>query len=186
VFAVDKGEDRFAESLGFMAFGSTGRIKPDSKKLTRRAVQIVQDMETDVLARISAAEIMDRGVHTVDESVTIRDAYERAIDTGQRALPIANQDRELVGVITQTDLNRAFEADHTDYPLGEYATGDIVTTFPEQLLSGAAFKFSEVNQLPVVERLNRRHLLGMLTRKRPAKSAWSRAGSSRRLGRYLG
>jgi CBS domain-containing protein len=120
--------------------------------LTRRAVQIVQDMETDVLARISAAEIMDRGVHTVDESVTIRDAYERAIDTSQRALPIANQDRELVGVITQTDLNRAFEADHTDYPLGEYATRDIVTTFPEQLFSGAAFEFSEVNQLPVVER----------------------------------
>jgi hypothetical protein len=36
--------------------------------------------------------------------------------------------------------------------LGEYATRDIVTTFPEQLFSGAAFEFSEVNQLPVVER----------------------------------
>jgi CBS-domain-containing membrane protein len=57
---------------------------------------------------MSVAEIMDQGVHTVDESVTIRDAYEKAIDTGQRALPIVNQDRELVGVTMQTDLNRRF------------------------------------------------------------------------------
>ena len=136
-----------------------------TRKLTRRGVQVVQDMEVDVLARMHVSEVMESRVDVVPETATVRDAYEKAMDSGQRALPVLNERRELIGIITQTDLSRAFETGQKDRLVGEYATRELITTYPEQSLSEAVIKFSEVNQMPVVQRLNRRRLLGLLNRK---------------------
>jgi CIC family chloride channel protein len=136
-----------------------------TRKLTRRGVQVVQDMEVDVLARMHVGEVMESRVDVVLETATVRDAYEKAMDSGQRALPVLNERRELIGIITQTDLSQAFEANEKDRLVGEYATREVITTYPEQSLSEAVVKFAEVNQMPVVQRLNRRRLLGLLNRK---------------------
>jgi CIC family chloride channel protein len=136
-----------------------------TRKLTRRGVQVVQDMEVDVLARMHVGEVMEQRVEVVAETATARDAYEKALDSGQRALPVLNDRRELIGIITQTDLKRAFEENQTDQPVSAYITRELVTTYPEQTLSEAVVKFSRVNQMPVVQRLNRKRLLGLLNRK---------------------
>ncbi len=136
-----------------------------TRKLTRRGVRVVQDMEVDALSRIHVGEVMEQRVEVVAETATVRDAYEKALDSGQRALPVLNERRELTGIITQTDLKRAFEENQTDQPVGAYVTRELVTTYPEQTLSEAVVKFSKVNQMPVVQRLNRRRLLGLLNRK---------------------
>jgi CIC family chloride channel protein len=136
-----------------------------TRKLTRRGVQVVQDMEVDVLARMHVGEVMEQRVEVVTETASVRDAYEKALDSGQRALPVLNDRRELTGIITQTDLKRAFEENQTDQPVDAYVTRELVTTYPEQTLSEAVVKFSRVNQMPVVQRLNRKRLLGLLNRK---------------------
>lgn len=143
-------------------------LHPDSiytKKLSRRGVRVVQDMEVDVLSRTYVSQVMEPGVETVAETATIREAHDKALDSGCRALPVVNQRQELVGIITQTDLSRAFNADDTDQPVSAYATRDVITIHAEQRLSEAVLKFSEVNQMPVVDRRNRKTLRGLLTRK---------------------
>lgn len=143
-------------------------LHPDSiytKKLSRRGVRVVQDMEVDRLSRMYVRDVMERGVETVEETATVREAHDKALDSERRALPVVNEREELVGIITQTDFGRAFEAGQTDQPVSAYATYDVITTHPEESLAEAVVKFSEVNQIPVVDRWNRASLLGLLTRK---------------------
>jgi CIC family chloride channel protein len=143
-------------------------LHPDSiytAKLSRRGVRVVQDMEVDLLSRMYVKDVMERGVETVEETATVREAHDKALDSERRALPVVNARQELVGIITQTDLGRAVEADETDQPVSAYATRDVITTYPEETLAEAVIKFSEANQIPVVERWNRRSLVGLLTRK---------------------
>lgn len=83
--------------------------------------------------------------------------------TGRRALPVLNEDGELTGIITQTDLSRALRANAVERPVSEYATRELITTHPEQTLDEAVGKLTEVNQMPVVERHDPKRLVGMLT-----------------------
>jgi CIC family chloride channel protein len=143
-------------------------LHPDSiytKKLSRRGVRIVQDMEVDVLSRMYVKDVMEPTVETIPETATVAEAHDKALDSECRALPVMDAGQELVGIITQTDFGRAFEAGETDKPVIAYASRDLITTYPEQSLSEAVPKFSDANQIPVVDRRNPRSLLGLLTRK---------------------
>ncbi|MFQ5790497.1 MAG: chloride channel protein, partial [Acidobacteriota bacterium] len=142
-------------------------LAPDSiytRKLTRRGIRVVQDMEVDVLARVHVGEVMDREVETVAETALVREAYDKTLASGRKALPVVNKHRELTGLITHLDLSRAFKSNEMDRPVSEFAARELVTAYPEQTLYEVIDKFSQVRQLPVVDRRNHKHLLGMLTR----------------------
>jgi len=135
-----------------------------TKKLTRRGVRVVQDLEVDVLARVRVREVMDREVETVAETASIRDAYDKTLASGRKALPVVNEHGELTGIITHFDLSHAFQRHEVNRPVSEFASRQLVTAYPEQTLYEVFHKFSQVRQLPVVDRRNRKHLLGMLSR----------------------
>ncbi|MFQ5817953.1 MAG: CBS domain-containing protein, partial [Terriglobia bacterium] len=142
-------------------------LQPDSiytRKLTRRGVQVVQDMEVDVLARVRVGEVMDQEVETVAETDSIREAYDKTLASGRKALPVVNEHRELTGIITHFDLSRAFQSHEVDRPVSEFASRQLVTAYPDQTLYEVMHEFSQVRQLPVVDRRNHKHLLGMLNR----------------------
>jgi CIC family chloride channel protein len=69
-------------------------------------------------------------------------------------------------MVTLSDLERAIAADQLDRTVAEYCTRNLVTAFPDETLDDALRQFGalDVGRMPVVERRNRKHLLGLLRR----------------------
>ncbi|MGE0041926.1 MAG: chloride channel protein [Vicinamibacterales bacterium] len=142
-------------------------IEPDSvytRKLRQRGVHVVHDLGPDVLARVRVADVMTKDHETIRASETIRQAYDRVLETGRKALPVLSEAGELVGIVTHLDVSRAFQQHAEDRPVSECMTTRLVTAYPDQLLLSIIGHFGELGQLPVVDRATPRQLLGVLTR----------------------
>jgi chloride channel protein, CIC family len=73
---------------------------------------------------------------------------------------------QLYGMVTLSDLERAITADQIDRTVADFCTRNVVTAFPDETLDDALRQFGalDVGRMPVVERRNRKHVLGLLRR----------------------
>ncbi len=58
------------------------------------------------LASIFASEAMERGLVRLDPKATLREAADKLADGGFHSLPITDDNNELVGILTSTDVIR--------------------------------------------------------------------------------
>ncbi|SRR5258707_8203672 len=82
-------------------------------------------------------------------------------------LPVLNHAEELVGIITFQDLDRAqLDGSFPNQTVGDVATRELVVAYPDDTMDLALQKISvrDLGRMPVVDRDNPRHLLGMLRR----------------------
>ena len=71
-------------------------------------------------------------------------------------------------MVTRKDIiYKAFVNKKQDIPVKEIMTGDLIVCYPDENLRTALEKLGERNigRIPVVERDNQTHLLGLITRK---------------------
>lgn len=142
-------------------------VEPDSiytRKLRLRGIHIVQDLEPDALARIRVTDVMTREYETVLETDTVKTVFDRLLAAGRRALPVVDAHQQLAGIVTHLDVSRAFQEGREDEVVSAIAHRELVTAWPDQRLRDVIGEFTEFGQLPVVDRLNPRQLLGVLTR----------------------
>ena len=128
-----------------------------TEKLARRGMRIHTDYEADVLQQVSAEEVMDREVPTISKDMSIGELAERIIDA----------DGNLEGIITRSDILRAFERDGGGkMSVLEAGTRDVVVTYPDELLHDAAAKMllRNIGRLPVVDRKQPTRVVGYLGR----------------------
>ncbi len=93
------------------------RFLPNSimtEKLARRGLDTHQEYEANVMKQVRVGEIMAQGTLTVTPEETIRAVADRLASedprlAGHRALPIVNQQGQLVGMVTQGDILRGLE-----------------------------------------------------------------------------
>ncbi len=153
-----------------MLFMPTSSIM--TEKLARRGLRIHQDYETDVLQQVAVAETMDRDVPTIAASLRLGELAEKiavhdpAVSHHQ-GLFIVDDEGKLAGIITRGDVLRALD----QHPSGtltvlEAGSHDLIVTFPDELISEASNKMlqNDIGRLPVVERSDRRKLVGYLGR----------------------
>jgi len=143
-----------------------------TEKLARRGMRIHTDYETDVLQQVSAGEMMDRELPTISNDMSIGELAERIarrdpLVSKHEGLLILDATGKLEGIITRSDILRAFEKD-SDGKMSvlEAGTRDIVVTYPDELLHDAAAKMlrRNVGRLPVVEREEPTRVVGYLGR----------------------
>jgi len=143
-----------------------------TEKLARRGMRIHTDYETDVLQQVSAKEVMDREVPTIFKDMSIGELAERiALRDPQVSkhdgLLILDADGNLEGIITRSDILRAFEQDGGGkMSVLEAGTRDVVVTYPDELLHDAAAKMllRNIGRLPVVDRKQPTRVVGYLGR----------------------
>jgi len=143
-----------------------------TEKLARRGMRIHTDYETDVLQQVSADEVMDREVPTIFKDMSIGELAERiALRDPQVSkhdgLLILDADGNLEGIITRSDILRAFEQDGGGkMSVLEAGTRDVVVTYPDELLHDAAAKMllRNIGRLPVVDRKQPTRVVGYLGR----------------------
>jgi H+/Cl- antiporter ClcA len=143
-----------------------------TEKLARRGMRIHTDYETDVLQQVSVGEMMDRELPTISSDMSVGELAERIacrdpLVSKHEGLLILDANGNLEGVITRSDILRAFEKD-SEGKMGvlDAGTRKVVVTYPDELLDDAAAKMlrHNIGRLPVVERSQPIRIVGYLGR----------------------
>ncbi len=136
-------------------------------KLSRRGIDVLKIKNEDLLEKIKVSEAMFKEVITVNESKSVSDAMTLLKSTTHKGFPVVDSNGLLKGMITQKDLYNALNEGNGDIPISTIMTIDLVICYPEETLKDALEKLGEWNigRIPVVERNDREHLIGLITRK---------------------
>ncbi len=102
------------------------------------------------------ADVMNPAVINVSDEATLEDAIERMRASHISALVVTDHSGHMVGVISQTDLLRAWQngsADALTQPVSQHMTRDVVSCAPHKPLSYAIQMLNEhqIHRLVVVE-----------------------------------
>jgi CIC family chloride channel protein len=152
-----------------MAYIVAEKVSPGSLYallLKRQGMDLEQVVDTPVhntLDRLTASDIMQRRVETLDCNLSLQDAKKAFARSHHRGFPVLEQGR-LIGILTQTDLTgqKMTNLPETE-PIRAIMTTQPVTVAPKDTLSHVLYTLNrfEVSRLPVVER---RKLVGIITR----------------------
>ena len=127
-----------------------------TEKLARRGMRVHAEYETDVLQQVSVGEMMDRDLPAISSDISVGELAERIARrdpavSKHEGLLILDTNGNLEGIITRSDISRAFEKD-SDGKMSvlDAGTRDVVVTHPEELLHDAAAKMPRRNIAPIV------------------------------------
>jgi H+/Cl- antiporter ClcA/CBS domain-containing protein len=143
-----------------------------TEKLARRGHHLVREYSVDPFEVHRIAEVMDRGVVTIPATMTVSELSARIAAgdpalTGRQGIPIVDARGELAGIITRSDLMRAMESEGgRAASVLETGTRDLIVAYPDELLRDAVARMltHDIGRLPIVDRHDRRRLLGYLGR----------------------
>jgi chloride channel protein, CIC family len=143
-----------------------------TEKLVRHGMRIPTDYETDVLEQVSVEEMMDRELPTISSETSVAELADKIarrdpLISKHLGLLILDADGNLEGVITRSDILRAFEkGGEGRMSVLDAGTRDLVVTYPDESVQDAAAKMlrHNIGRLPVVERREPARVLGYLGR----------------------
>lgn len=152
-------------------------------KLARRGIRLRQGRDVDILQGITVAEVMTRNTDAARSDWPLARLEREFARTRHHGLPVLDEQRQLVGIVTLQDLERARAAEHPEQlTVADLATKDLVVAYPDEPVALPLRRMGarDLGRLPVVERANPRQLLGLLRRQDIIK-AYDQALFSRRL-----
>ncbi len=154
--------------------------------LLRKGLRLDRSREVEVLSGVRVDEVMEREPQTLRASMTLKEASDQLLAAREHGQAVLNQDGELFGMLTLEDLERVrLQAPKEELGLDEetpdanqknnraeiLTAGGICTrrpvlAFVDEPLSTAVQRMAnaDVGRLPVVDRQQPSHLLGMLRR----------------------
>ena len=143
-----------------------------TEKLARRGHHLVREYSVDPFEVHRIGEVMDRDVVTIPAAMTVAELSARIAAgdpalTGRQGVPIVDERDQLAGIITRSDLMRAMEGEQgRGTSVLEAGTRDLVVAYPDELLRDAVARMltHDIGRLPIVDRSDRRRLLGYLGR----------------------
>jgi chloride channel protein, CIC family len=143
-----------------------------TEKLARRGLHIHQDYEPDVFQQVTVGETMAKEFDVVPSTMKVSELTERITKhdpavTRHQGVLIADGNDKLVGIITRQDMMEALaEESAGDITVLEAGSGNLVVTYPDEVLYDAAARMLRANigRLPVVSREDRGKIIGYLGR----------------------
>jgi len=137
-------------------------------KLTRRGITMRPPEEAEFLSGVTVGEVMTRNCPTVSPQMSIPDLIDKLNKTGHHGLPVVDENGNLYGMVTLTDVESRITGDIKQLTVADMATTKLITAYPDQLLSELVEHLgmgtSEIPRIPVVSRKDPTRLLGMLRR----------------------
>ncbi len=137
-------------------------------KLTLRGIRLQSGRDIDAMESVQVGEVMVRRPATVPPSLPIAQLGSEFLRTGRHGFPVLSDDGTLFGVVSLEDYRRAVTAfeDQTNLLVRDIATRLMVTVYPDETVGTALRRMAprDLSRLPVVDRRNPRHLLGVVRR----------------------
>ncbi len=134
--------------------------------LSRQGVRLPQGRDIDVMQGFAIEEVMVTPPPTIRETATLTELRDSLRAHDVRSLCVVDQDGLLFGVVTLTDLQKAYEKGAgADLTVGDICTRELVTVSPEDELWKAVRSMGElgIGRLPVI-RPGTRELVGIISR----------------------
>ena len=139
--------------------------------VAQRGVSVPEEFDVDVFAHVRVDAVMEAAPRTVAAEMTVNALADRIgghdpETSHHQALLVADAEARLAGIITRRDLLNALARGDGARTLGEIATVELVTAFPDEDLHEAVTRMHrhDIGRLPVVARGDERKLVGYLGR----------------------
>lgn len=124
-------------------------------RLSRRGVMIDEDqLPVDVMQSLQVSDAMNPVAVRVGADAPIREIARQLSDDRESIALVVDDEGELIGVITDTDVTEALGEDAESLTAGDVSSTDLLTIFPDQTLADAlgVFGVRGVHALPVMLR----------------------------------
>jgi CBS domain-containing protein len=139
-----------------------------TKKLLRRGVKIVHDLEPNVMQLFSVKDVMvpREKVVTLGPEDQLHKVVAIIRRTGHNGFPVLDEDDRLVGVVTHEDTRNAHNRGELFLMAKEFMTTDMTTVTPYDSGETALRKMGDrlVSHLPVVDPFDGSKLMGWLSK----------------------
>jgi CIC family chloride channel protein len=135
-------------------------------KIRRRGIDLERPALTDLLDMVSVGEVMTREFEAVSLDMPVHDLLERLSETGHHGFPVVDAEGKLVGIVSTSDAQRAAIHGEAGQTVADIATLNPITCFPDQTVGEALAHLAGrgVGRIPVIDRLDRGRVLGILRR----------------------
>ncbi len=137
--------------------------------LLRQGIDLRQLEETKPMREVTVGKVMTRNFPTVLPTMPIGELVARLRKTGHHGFPVVDEDGNFCGVVTLSDVEAAMTMSE-GYPkgitVGDIASKSVIVAYPDEYLHDVLVKFGarDVGRVPVIDRRNPKHLLGVLRR----------------------
>ncbi len=157
----------------------------ETAELVREGIDLEAGKERNIMKGLRVAEVMSRDVESVPENMTLGQFARFIASTRHTNFPLVDSSGALTGIISVQDfMGVVFEPELMDLVVvKELATLDVITVHADEDLDAAMRKigYRNIEQLPVVDRVNHHKLLGIISR-HDMVSAYNRVLMARTLG----
>lgn len=138
-------------------------------KLVRRGIQLQSGRDVDVMQGVTVAEVMRTSVDTVAPDLNLGELIDVMSRTHHHGVLVLDRDGGLWGIVTVSDVDRAL-ADGVPRrtTVAEIGTPreHLLLAYPDESIDAALARMAPrgLGHLPVVDRNNPDHLLGLIRR----------------------
>jgi len=136
-------------------------------KLVRRGINIRQLGQTTPLREVTVGKAMTRGFPTVLPTMPVTDLLTKLRSSGHHGFPVVDKDGNFCGMVALADVEASVSRGASpDLTVGDIASRAVVTAYPDEYVHNVFVKLGtqDVGRVPVIDRKNPRHLLGVLRR----------------------
>jgi CIC family chloride channel protein len=135
-------------------------------RLAKSGILYDHDKVSSPLDFLQVKDVMSTQVDTLPSTMLVADAYKAVLDHGHTGYPVVDAEGKLAGIVTRRDLSRHVEAGKGGETLGSVVPGLCITAYPDEMLHKARDRIfqQEIGRLIVVDKAERRTILGILTR----------------------
>ncbi|MGB8643775.1 MAG: chloride channel protein [Anaerolineae bacterium] len=148
-----------------------GYLEPESVytlKQKRRGLDLRARKDVNLMRTILVQEAMTpvAEIKTVPANMSVANLAHMFQVSSHHGFVVLDESHKLYGVVTLVDLERAVEAERVGAQVGEIATTNALTVFPDDTLEDALRHFGalDVGRIPVVARADPREVVGLLRR----------------------
>lgn len=138
-------------------------------KLSRRGVRLRSGQDTDLMQGVLVEEVMTSQIDAVRRTTTIGELSHIAQATYHHGFPVIDEDDNLWGIVTVTDLEGAFQGNLPRSTMVEEicTPGErLLVCYPDENISAVLSRMGPrgLGRMPVVSRDNQRQMLGLVRR----------------------
>src|SRR5690606_433093 len=134
----------------------TERFEPyglDMLELVRKGIRLQQGRDVDVMQSITVGEAMLSPAPCINEDAPLLMLRDRLREEQTRSLCVIDEVSRLTGIVTLTDLQRAYEAGGDQLTVGDICSRDVISTASDEPLWTAIRSMGarDVGRLPVLD-----------------------------------
>lgn len=147
------------------------RIEPESiytLKLVRRGIDFRGRAGLGVTAGVMVGDVMTpmSAMHTADPDMTLNELASLFQETGHHGVPVVDQGSHLAGIVTLRDLETGLTMSGGETQVREVMTRELELAYSDESLEMVLRRSGsfDVGRIPVVDRDDPTHVLGVLRR----------------------